>query len=73
MFRALAGGPLRAFGCIAQLVEQLTLNQRVVGSNPTAPTKNSFKVNEMVGGNDRLEPRKSYGFHMGSNTQSVDA
>ena len=25
-------------GCIAQLVEQLTLNQRVVGSNPTAPT-----------------------------------
>ena len=26
-------------GCIAQLVEQLTLNQRVVGSNPTAPTK----------------------------------
>ena len=26
-------------GCIAQLVEQLTLNQRVVGSIPTAPTK----------------------------------
>jgi hypothetical protein len=26
-------------GRIAQLVEQLTLNQRVVGSNPTAPTK----------------------------------
>ena len=25
-------------GCIAQLVEQLTLNQRVVGSIPTAPT-----------------------------------
>jgi hypothetical protein len=25
-------------GRIAQLVEQLTLNQRVVGSNPTAPT-----------------------------------
>ena len=25
-------------GCIAQLVEQLTLNQRVVGSNPTTPT-----------------------------------
>jgi hypothetical protein len=25
-------------GCIAQLVEQLTLNQRAVGSNPTAPT-----------------------------------
>ena len=26
------------YGRIAQLVEQLTLNQRVVGSNPTAPT-----------------------------------
>ena len=25
-------------GRIAQLVEQLTLNQRVVGSSPTAPT-----------------------------------
>ena len=29
-------------GPLAQLVEQLTLNQRVVGSNPTAPT-NKFK------------------------------
>ena len=28
----------RQSGRIAQLVEQLTLNQRVVGSNPTAPT-----------------------------------
>jgi hypothetical protein len=28
----------KAEGRIAQLVEQLTLNQRVVGSNPTAPT-----------------------------------
>ena len=26
-------------GRIAQVVEQLTLNQRVVGSSPTAPTK----------------------------------
>src|SRR5208282_5950360 len=25
-------------GCIAQLVEQLTLNQRVAGSSPAAPT-----------------------------------
>ena len=25
-------------GHLAQLVEQLTLNQRVVGSNPTVPT-----------------------------------
>ena len=29
-----------AIGRIAQLVEQLTLNQRVLGSNPSAPTKN---------------------------------
>jgi hypothetical protein len=29
-------GPLA--GRIAQVVEQLTLNQRVVGSSPTAPT-----------------------------------
>src|SRR6516165_1770886 len=29
-------------GCIAQLVEQLTLNQRVAGSSPAAPT-NLFK------------------------------
>ncbi len=33
-------------GCIAQLVEQLTLNQRVVGSNPTAPT--SYTINYLV-------------------------
>src|SRR5215212_6381264 len=26
-------------GCVAQLVEQLTLNQRVQGSNPCTPTK----------------------------------
>ncbi len=25
-------------GCVAQLVEQLTLNQRVQGSNPCTPT-----------------------------------
>ena len=27
------------FGLLAQLVEQLTLNQRVVGSIPSQPTK----------------------------------
>ena len=27
-----------AIGCVAQLVEQLTLNQRVQGSNPCTPT-----------------------------------
>src|SRR5690606_9653394 len=36
-------GPSRAplpsrRGCIAQLVEQLTLNQRVLGSSPSTPT-----------------------------------
>ncbi len=25
-------------GCLAQMVEQLTLNQRVTGSNPVSPT-----------------------------------
>src|SRR5271154_7284246 len=30
------------YGCIAQLVEQLTLNQRVAGSSPAAPT--TFRV-----------------------------
>src|SRR3989442_158896 len=39
--RPRAGGVMRLSswdGCIAQLVEQLTLNQRVVGSSPTTPT-----------------------------------
>jgi hypothetical protein len=31
--------PLPCFGRVAQLVEQLTLNQRVLGSSPSAPTK----------------------------------
>ena len=31
--------PPHAAGRIAQLVEQLTLNQRVAGSSPAAPTK----------------------------------
>ncbi len=33
-------------GRIAQLVEQLTLNQRVVGSSPTAPTSKPKKLND---------------------------
>ena len=32
------------FGRLAQLVEQLTFNQRVVGSIPTAPTRDSERV-----------------------------
>ena len=39
---AIERGPSRALifsdGRIAQLVEQLTLNQRVLGSSPSAPT-----------------------------------
>ncbi len=34
-------------GCIAQLVEQLTLNQPVLGSNPRAPTIFSLLVSRM--------------------------
>jgi hypothetical protein len=30
-------------GCIAQLVEQLTLNQRVEGSSPSTPTIKPLK------------------------------
>ena len=36
-----------ARGRIAQVVEQLTLNQRVVGSSPTAPTN---KFNSLING-----------------------
>ena len=32
----------RRLGCIAQLVEQLTLNQRVAGSSPATPTMTNF-------------------------------
>ena len=36
-------------GRLAQLVEQLTLNQRVVGSNPTAPTNDFNDLLRNVG------------------------
>ncbi len=77
MKRALvAPGSALATGRIAQLVEQLTLNQRVQGSNPCAPT-NEIKdlcgilqqpKNRRVSRGSRQEtgrPRlgnKSYGF-----------
>ena len=38
-------------GPLAQLVEQLTLNQRVVGSIPTRPTKTGEKLNSYVAKN----------------------
>ena len=43
-------------GRIAQLVEQLTLNQRVQGSNPCAPTN---EINNLEGSSSRLAGRFS--------------
>jgi hypothetical protein len=39
----------RHSGRIAQLVEQLTLNQRVLGSSPSAPTKSRPDFNNLFG------------------------
>ncbi len=33
-----------SLGPLAQLAEQLTLNQRAVGSNPTRPTSSNFRI-----------------------------
>ena len=35
-------------GRIAQLVEQLTLNQRVLGSSPSASTKTLFESQQQI-------------------------
>ena len=55
----------KASGCIAQLVEQLTLNQPVLGSNPRAPTT-SFPF---LTSSHRTEPhrqlQKTYIFSQG--------
>ena len=40
----------RKAGCIAQLVEQLTLNQRVSGSNPDTPTIGFNELTAVWGG-----------------------
>ena len=40
--------PIVFNGPLAQLAEQLTLNQRVVGSNPTRPTSHLARVAELV-------------------------
>jgi hypothetical protein len=53
-------------GRIAQLVEQLTLNQRVVGSSPTAPTNISFSCGVM-------NPRPSFNSPLPNILQSLDA
>src|SRR5438270_8478831 len=49
---AAIGRRSRGYGCLAQVVEQLTLNQRVVGSIPTAPTTQFqwFARSEVIGG-----------------------
>lgn len=49
-----ADAGLPASGCVAQLVEQLTLNQRVTGSIPVAPTKDFKDL-----GGKTLEHRES--------------
>jgi hypothetical protein len=42
--------PKFSMGRLAQLVEQLTLNQRVVGSSPTAPTIEKVRKTKGFGG-----------------------
>ena len=44
-------------GRIAQLVEQLTLNQRVPGSSPGAPTN---KINWLWGTSGRIRPNRNF-------------
>ena len=39
--------PIAQVGRIAQLAEQLTLNQRVAGSSPAAPTKYLLYINSL--------------------------
>ena len=55
--------PPRDPGCIAQLVEQLTLNQRVQGSSPCAPTTAGMYITNsatlFVGGPEGLACRRS--------------
>ena len=54
--RTLVETAARWSGCIAQLVEQLTLNQRVVGSNLTAPTT-AVSVVASSSGRSNPDPR----------------
>ena len=44
MWRPLLDELLKFYGSIAQLVEQETLNLLVLGSNPSAPTKQQGNV-----------------------------
>ena len=43
---------MRAQGRVAQVVEQLTLNQRVTGSSPVRVTKNGGEVSELADEHD---------------------
>ena len=49
--------PQGGCGCVAQLVEQLTLNQRVTGSIPVAPTKFPKKTKHLAEGPGQAQPR----------------
>ena len=50
-----------AVGRIAQLVEQLTLNQRVQGSNPCAPTN---EIKGLLGPPPQKIPQKAFWCHL---------
>jgi hypothetical protein len=55
---AAAASRERHSGRIAQLVEQLTLNQRVLGSSPSAPTNHINRLDWYGGGTKRrVSPR----------------
>src|SRR5262245_57362782 len=68
--RVRQGSPRRlgTQGCIAQLVEQLTLNQRVEGSSPSTPT-NEF--NPLHGNRSRSATLRLPFGNQGSKTQQV--
>ena len=48
------------WGRLAQLVEQLTLNQRVVGSNPSASTIYFNGLETFLLGNFQFRPKKGF-------------
>ena len=63
----------RDSGCgrIAQLVEQLTLNQRVQGSSPCAPTSRVKGLMEKI--KDRWFPEMTFGKHVGNSGPTAPA
>ena len=49
----------KVFGPLAQLVEQLTLNQLVVGSIPTRPTIYPFRTLPLISNSVAFSPQKA--------------